>query len=515
MAKRLSSLSQVLDRGKLLRIDHSDVYLTNERLDEELNFDLDCILYKKCRQRIAIDSEISELRRACRPKTSAFSRTRSSTMATQPGEPGVIARAYSTTSTRPRASTVATVGRLSSTSGQKAELRSQSGSEPNKKCTNRFPHKRSTKDVCPTMESSVEPVSHNYNGQYRGGVSGVRFYTPKDGKDLRSKTPDIMEKDDSVCSDDFSDSTEDTSSSLLNDLNGGSHKRDNVLLSNNSSRSQNADDLAFTENNHKDNFFKGKQKNNTGLIEHSIGELKEKSSKSKLSRGKTELKMNLAILKLDSVPFQWFTTVVQPRDSLVGRRPRTANVSGFLEPEKRLNMIPGKGKTHNLRKTNISNLGQSKQQTYHISQRPQTSIGIVTTSPLSSSGLFNQSHQHCAPQSETNQSQRPVQQEFYQERETGKHLTRSSSFFERSRPKGDHRENRRQLVEQAQSEAGETDFCSEKLQDDLKKQLEDNATEKCNLDLKVKVFLHSLEQMKKQCESKDILSRLVKGVSLE
>ena len=226
--------------------------------------------------------------------------------------------------------------------------------------------------------------------------------------------------------------------------------------------------------------------------------------------------MNLAILKLDTVPIHWFTTVLQPKDSRPTRRPATSQLSS-----RRQNSTPGRRGPH--RATSSSPHRQANQRLNPFSQRPQTSTGIVSENLP----LYPESYQNSEKPSsklKTDRSHQSQHQASVNSRAPGgersppsrhgNQLTRSASLLERtSRPeiKG---KSRRQLVEQAQLEASETDNRDDNLNTELKKQQEEITAQKVYLDLKIKDFLRSLEQMKKPYDKKDILGRIINGSPL-
>uniref|UniRef100_A0A2C9K7Q8 Uncharacterized protein n=1 Tax=Biomphalaria glabrata TaxID=6526 RepID=A0A2C9K7Q8_BIOGL len=64
MAKTLASIFRQRGQSTLLRIDHSDVYFENEKLDQDLNFDIDILQREQFRQKLVRDAEIREIKKS-------------------------------------------------------------------------------------------------------------------------------------------------------------------------------------------------------------------------------------------------------------------------------------------------------------------------------------------------------------------------------------------------------------------------------------------------------------------
>ena len=465
---------------------------------------LDSIFQKKCRQRIAMDSEISELRKTCKPRTTSLVRTTNSHRIRS----GQAIRDSSCTE------------RLTSITVQDARLRSMKSKQTfadnplsgkNYHISVHGPSLQPAKDFSPKSACELE-AEIKASGQ--------------DGTCAR-KTLHGTQCNNSVCNDSCSDDSEDSISSTEDGrkANDNSSSKEETIVPfplTCPSKFQSKDKRETYQNSLKDKWKWGDK------IDHTVrsnNKCQEKSRKLNTSRGeKTELNINLAILKLDAVPFQWYTTVVQPRDSSMGRRPRTAKLSGFPQTSRQLNIS---GKRSSKQASSQFNYAYNDRHTSggydNCLQRPQTSVGIVTTKHRSFQSSFDdhQNNKDTITKWTTSSSGHSFTQENSSKRYiSGKRKaltpqpTGGVSFFERSRPRTSGK-SRRQLVEQAQFEASGSDSHNTKPESERRKRKEDIAAQQVSLNLKVKDFLCELETFKKPHEKKDILGRLVRGMTLE
>ncbi|GFN93722.1 hypothetical protein PoB_002022800 [Plakobranchus ocellatus] len=470
MATRVPRRGITEENAKLVRIDHSDVYFVNERLDQELTSDLDFILRKKHRQRIALDSEISQLKKACKPRKITHH---------VKGRVQLEEKQYKRTES-------ATLDNRLSAMGNEREKR-----KGNSTVLNNVKKQHISERKFPLeSQQAVDEVS----------IAEVK------SENLNQEEEDDI--DESISSSSGSDDDNDSSS----ESDDYAHDNDPPIYT--LEKSKSGGDIERNKN-------KEKLKINNMVPQDAADEHRSRDWSSVMMprvRGKatkTKLKTNLAKLKLDAVPYQWYSSVVPPRDCRLGQRLRANGKSyDFKFPSTGSRIL---FQNPSSQPTNASSLSkQTDKRIYSFLQRPQTSIGLVSN--FSQPKERQRQNEKIFDLQRKEKNDNPFPNHFSKKQSPcGPHhiiaqsacqTPRAVSIFEKTRPKTTGK-SRRQLREEVQEQLIEAEKLTLGQSTALKKRCEDTAAQQLTLDLRVKDFLHSLDDIKKSLTKKDILDRII------